>query len=45
MFPIDRDLLMFLKIFVVLTCMFFWIRLVYLAIMRHNRIDRREDYE
>jgi hypothetical protein len=37
--------LLFLKFFVVLTCVFFWIRLIYLAIMRSHRIDRRDDYE
>jgi len=45
MFPLDRNLLMLLKFFVVLTCFVFWVRLVYLAIMRHHRIDRREEYD
>ena len=43
MFPLDRNVLMFLKFFVVLTCVFFWIRLAYLAIMRRHRIDYRDD--
>jgi hypothetical protein len=47
MFPLDRNLLLFLKFFVVLTCFFFWIRLIYLAIQRQHRIYSRhlEDEE
>jgi hypothetical protein len=38
MFPLDRDLLLLIKFFVVLTCVFFWVRLIYLGIKRHHDI-------
>ena len=45
MFPLDRNLLLFIKFFVVITCLFFWIRLIYFAISRRHTIDhtRRRD--
>jgi hypothetical protein len=45
MFPLHRDLLMILKFFVVLTCIFFWVRLAYLAVRRAHHIDRPRDYD
>lgn len=33
MFPLDPTLLLFVKFFVVFTCVFFWIRLAYYHIM------------
>lgn len=49
MFPLDQDLLMLLKFFILFTCIFFWLRLGYKAIMRHHRLDsyyrRRHDEE
>lgn len=35
--PVDPDLLMFLKFFIVFTCIFFWIKLGYDAAFRHYR--------
>ncbi len=41
MFPLDRDFLLLVKFFVVLTCVFFWIRLIYLALSRRHNINHR----
>ena len=40
MFPLDSEWLMFLKLVVVITCIFFWIRLGYRALMRDQWIRR-----
>ncbi len=45
MFPLDRDFLLLVKFFVVLTCIFFWIRLVYISIRRRHNIYRNHDDE
>ena len=48
MFPLDAELLLFLKFFVVFTCFFFWVRLGVKALMRNHRIDahrHRDDDE
>ncbi len=41
MLPLDPDLLMWLKFFVVFTCIFFWINLGYNILMRKDRMRRR----
>lgn len=42
MLPLDTDLLMFIKYFVVITCFVFWLRLGYHWLMRGFRMrDRR----
>ena len=41
MLPLDSDVLMFIKFFVVFTCIFFWIKLGYDVLMRHHHIHRR----
>ena len=39
--PLDPDILLFLKFFVVFTCFFFWIRMAYTWMFRrYHRIDR-----
>ncbi len=38
MLPLDRNLLLFIKVFVVITCVFFWIRLIYLSISKRYNI-------
>ncbi len=44
MFPIDPELLMYLKIFIVFTCIFFWIKLAYDVLMRRHRLrEHRHD--
>ena len=43
MFPLDPDLLMFLKFFIVFTCIFFWIKLGWDALFggyRHHHHRR-----
>ncbi len=37
MFPLNPDLLLFLKFFVVGTCVFFWIRLAFYGLMGTRR--------
>ncbi|MCE9615598.1 MAG: hypothetical protein K8T26_15115 [Lentisphaerae bacterium] len=37
MFPLDPDLMMFLKFFILFTCLFFWIKLGYDAAFRSYR--------
>jgi len=39
--PLDPDFLMFLKFFVVLTCVVFWIRLAYHWLFRQYRGHNR----
>ena len=45
MFPLDHSLLIFLKFFVVTTCIFFWVRLAYDQIfsreLRHRTYRQR----
>ena len=41
MLPLDADLLIFVKFFVVLTCVFFWIKLAYDSLMRQYHHRRR----
>jgi len=41
MFPLDPYLLMMLKVFVVFTCIFFWIKLMYDVLMRGHNMRRR----
>jgi hypothetical protein len=45
--PIDPDILLFLKFFVVVTCVFFWIRLGYLWLFRQylRPRHRHEHYD
>jgi len=38
MFPLDPFLLFFLKFFVVITCIVFWLRLGIKALLRHDRV-------
>jgi hypothetical protein len=38
MFPLDPFLLFFLKFFVVITCIVFWLRLAMEALMRNHRV-------
>jgi hypothetical protein len=50
--PVDPDLLLFIKLFVVFTCVFFWIKLFYDSMRRslglrryHHQRHRDEDGE
>ena len=52
MLPINSDLLLFIKFFVVFTCVFFWIKLIYDVFRRslglrqyHHRRHSQEDGE
>jgi hypothetical protein len=40
MLPLNPDLLIWTKFFVVFTCIFFWINLGYKVMMRHHRVRR-----
>ncbi len=46
--PVDGDVLLLVKYFIFLTCVFFWIKLAYDAMKRGSRTHsrhRREDEE
>ena len=43
MFPLGQDLLLFLKFFVLFTCIVFWARLGFQWLMRHHRLRRERD--
>lgn len=43
MFPLGQDLLLFLKFFVLFTCIVFWVRLGFQWLMRHHRLRRERD--
>lgn len=45
MFPLDPFLLFFLKFFVVITCMVFWLRLAVRGLMRYHRIHHPKERE
>jgi len=40
MLPLDPEILIFLKFFVVLTCIVFWLRLGIQWMMRNHRVHR-----
>jgi len=40
MLPLDREMLIFLKFFVVITCIVFWLRLGFNWLMRNQRVHR-----
>jgi hypothetical protein len=41
MFPLQPDLLFWVKVFVLFTCVFFWIQLIYARVRRSNRMRPR----
>ena len=45
MFPIDTNLLLLVKFFIFLTCVFFWIKLGYDAFSRSTRLRHRHHNE
>jgi hypothetical protein len=45
MLPLDPDLLIFVKFFVVFTCVCFWVRVGMDLLFRHHRVDGRRLYE
>jgi len=46
MFPIQADLLFWIKLFVFITCVFFWIKVIYDWVRKENRMHgRRWDRE
>ena len=45
MHPVDPDLLFFIKVFIFLTCVIFWVKLAYDAIMKSTRLRSQRDRE
>ena len=41
MFPLDSDFLLYVKFFIFLTCVFFWVKLGYDAFRRSTRLRHR----
>jgi hypothetical protein len=39
----DQDLLLYLKFFVLFTCVAFWVRLGFQWVMRHHRLRRERE--
>ena len=40
-FPVQSELLFWIKLFIFVTCIFFWIKLIYDWIRRSNRLSSR----
>lgn len=41
MFPVQSELLFWVKLFIFVTCVFFWVKFIYDWIRRSNRLSSR----
>jgi hypothetical protein len=45
MFPLDQNLLFYVKFFVFVTCVVFWVKLIYDSLKKSTRPRSRRDME